>query len=406
MIEYDIRRWFMECIDKDVRVSDDMIKAKAMEIAKAHHLLQGPRPFACSSKWLRRIKSRFGIVNGRFTDFTDAPSRKRDRALGFWAPEGPNSLPEILKSSRQFNASKHMQSTNATEVDSARVSGGSTPSPASGPAAVEPQDDAPCFPHITRVIVTDTPPVDVPDPSLLPAPSYAVAIPSHEILLPQLSIKPYTLDWPDMLELAATVGQDEKYDGMSDVLALDFQVYSALAGDVNVSCWNDEAMSGLPDLPDMRASYLPLVANGSIPPVCAPSNCTVGLAARDDISLDATPFYSPTIDPSQPLSFMWSPDTSATVTPSVDVAVPSIPPTDPSSLSFPQPRVPQEDIDRLAAEMMHWPIEDLLCDVGMPPSQGQMVFPYDAISLSGLTPSQEASSLDALGNTEFLFSST
>ena len=86
------------------------------------------------------------------------------------------------------------------------------------------------------------------------------------------------------------------------------------------------------------------------------------------------------------------------------------PSTDYSSIFAAQSCVSQEDIDRLAAEMMHWPIEDLLGDIGMPAPEAQTSAAYYSAmseSLSApLPPQWPCESSSGLGNIDFLFPST
>lgn len=411
MIEYELRWWFIECIDEDVRVSDDMIRAKAMEVAKNHHLLQGTRPFACSPKWLRRIKSRYGIVDGQFTDFTQSLSRKRDRALGYWTPNSRNSLPEIVDNSPQSDELERTESANAVNSSDPGSSGSS-----SRAAAVESREDAlssvmiaSSSHHITNH-TTHTSPIDVQNCSPPPTLEYTAANPSHEVPSLQSSSKPGMLNWLETPDLAATTSQGVNYDGMSDDLALDLQVGSAAAWDVNMPfLLTDRPTSCLPSLPDMQTSGLPM-DRSTAPAICAPLDSTIGMSPMDDVSSDVVPFYSPTIDPSQQSSFIWSSNASLMFAPSVGISASSMSSMDQSSISVTQSCVSQEDIDRLAAEMMHWPVEDLLGDMGMPASQAEASAAYySAMSESLSTPLPPQWPCDPsssrLGNIDFLFTS-
>ncbi|KAH9837542.1 uncharacterized protein C8Q71DRAFT_547732 [Rhodofomes roseus] len=98
----------MDCALSSTIVTDDMIKDKAMTIARGYHLTGGRNKFVCSRTWIRSLKSRYGIVNGCFMDYSASISRKRDQALGYWLVQLPRrSVPELALA---FKAARSIQS--------------------------------------------------------------------------------------------------------------------------------------------------------------------------------------------------------------------------------------------------------------------------------------------------------
>lgn len=346
-IETDIEEWAIECMKNDILITDDKLKAKALESGARFYLLDLTiRPFVCSPKWLRGVKSRLNIVDGKFLDFDpDAdtrpcpscgivhiipPPRDLDEDSAPWPPTFA-AHPAI--------GNDPYDSLSASYANSLRPF---TPSAYSSSPTEEYRNFALAGIHDASALVVDE------------------TSPYHQSPSPQSSPELYTPDWSSLPERAVTVDHNEMDEKIYATPAPDLQSGSAVQWDMNTSfLWTDVNLmpSGFPALPDVQTSCPPLGPDNSTPAI----DYSVGVAPMDGVSIDVPASFDPSLDAPLASPYMRSAYTSP-FTSSVDVSAPSMPPTDSSTLFIPQTYVPQEDIDKLAAEMMHWPIEDLLVD--------------------------------------------
>ncbi|KAF8631807.1 hypothetical protein AX17_005022 [Amanita inopinata Kibby_2008] len=62
-IEADLIPWLMECSNKDILITDSLIRAKAKEVAQKHHISEDR--FKASSGWIENFKLRQGVKSGK-----------------------------------------------------------------------------------------------------------------------------------------------------------------------------------------------------------------------------------------------------------------------------------------------------------------------------------------------------
>lgn len=396
LIEKSLAVFFKKCALNDVLVTDDIIKTKALEFAKDYNLTSGQkcRPFTCSPKWLRKVKSRFGIVNGRFEDFSQSLSRKRDQALGSCG---------LL----EFSSFKDMWLAQAAAAahgaqpfrDFSLPSVAATSNASSGSLwPIVSESSTPADPTLDGIAV----PWLIGAQGASPMPMLTHAHPNlpHHALSPKSSPEIYTTN-TNMPELAATVGLDEIRD--TPLAALDPHPEGAFPLNTDLSFLLPNEITDDPPLTvfDMSMSYLPPVVDDLIAPAaCMPLDYSAaGMVSTDNAMLFSGPFPDPTLSPSS----MWPTAAPPTFTQHADLSTLS---RCHSSLFVTQPHVPQEDIDRLAAEMIHWPIENLLDDIGVPMLQDHADLPYGEMSSTAHMPSNWPGALNDFGNTNFMSGST
>lgn len=414
-IEVYLMSWAWKCNDEGILLTDERIKAKAMEIAKRGSLLDPPKPFACSPKWLRKVKKHLRIVNGKIVDLEETSPPSRDEPSGSGSPGLRSPVPEPSEASQETFSSQP-----SVDADVIAISSASSPPIPFRSAPVRPRADTysspPALPPTFASSAqgsTDSLPIGVQDTTSLSMVEHALPSQSYQTPSPQASPELYSLDWLSMLELVAPVGQYqyEKYDGMGDAPASDlqFQLGSALPTDMSKSILLSDGLHGVPPILDVQTSRPSLMVGGSGEPVpFVPLDYSVRMATTDGVSTDAMPFFRPFPDAGEPSSFIWPANASPTLTSSVDVSAPSVLPTDPFGIFPPQlAGVPQEDIDRLAAEMMHWPIEDLLDGIAVPMSQSHAAHPCGEFSFNDVPVSFDwpCVPLDGFGDTDFVSAS-
>ena len=380
-----------------VLITDSNLKAKAMEIAKKHDLLSLPRPFACSPKWMKNIKGRLGIVNGRMVDYKETPLLTGGVHSEASTSELRSSMSDPSEADRAtFSAQPSVESTLV--IHGVSKSYTSPISPGSAHFLPHTASDAPF--SATPLALASTGAGGMVTRNTVHAPPGT----SHGIQSPPDLPVPA---WFDFTLPATTAGQYEASDKLRINPALDVGHGGASSPNTDASLLLTHRLSSDPTtfVPDMQAYCPPLAADGSVAPApFTPPDYSVGVTPTNRVSTDIASFFGPLFDPSISPSSALSMDAAATFMPSVDPSAPPMPPMKPPSILDPSLCVAQEDIDRLAAEMMHWPIEGLLGDTGVSPSQGQAFPPQDAMSFGGLMPSQELGiSLDWLENPELLF---
>lgn len=410
LIEVFLAPWTWKCEKEDVVITDVMLKAKAMELAKEHHMLDPPRPFACSPKWLRKAKAHLHIVNGRIVNRKETSQRSRDGPSGSITPElRVSPLPEPSEASPETLSSQpSAEMTCASGIATSSASGNPPFHLPFRSSIVGPHADTdallptfpPTFASSSIQGSTDSLSIWAQDTSSLSTVEHAPPGLSYQTPSPRSSPELYTLDWLHMPELAASADHDE-HDGMHDAPAS--ELGSTIRSDMRTPfLLTDGLISGPPTLPVMHASIPPPVADGYAGPVpLAPLDYIV---PTDGVPTDSASFFSPLPDPPALSSSIWSTNASPTLASSVDFPAPSMSLQDSLGTLVPQLAcVPQEDIDRLATEMMHWPIEALLDDIGVPMSQTHATYPCGEMSLgTPMLSNRSYASLDGLGNTDFV----
>lgn len=224
-----------------------------MSIARSWYLVaddtSASKPFACSTKWMKDIKSRYGLVNGRFTDYSAARSRRRDKALGHVAPKPPLAeLPDV-----DYHRSHSTVHAPATE-----------PHTGESLDALHPLDTSLVFlRHDDAPLLATSPRSDLAqagiDPAQSPAQSHDPETPSGELVHsstshagPSMSLQslPNSLSpsWPSVLESTSLAGQVSQLDWTQ----VDPQSNAPLLSDADMSLLSyaltTSDLTGLPGL--------------------------------------------------------------------------------------------------------------------------------------------------------------
>ena len=291
-----------------------------MEIAEEFYLLEPPRPFACSRKWLVGVKARLGIVNGKLAFDDNETQGRSGPSSRSGTPELRNTLPEAPEASPGAPSCRLPEDTGGASD--------SLTSPASSGLA-------PAVPHATTGVVrpaipsASTSALDegttnwVQDASSSPMSQFTQTNLSYETLSLQSSPESRMPDWFNMSGLTATKGQHEPFDRVPVSPALDEQFENTYISSMGTSFLlklTGDLISSLSALPDIQAPCPPLAVNGSTAPApFAPPNRTGGLTLPSGV-LTA---HDLPHDPSGPSPSAWSMGASPAFVPSVD---PSSPP--------------------------------------------------------------------------------
>lgn len=330
------------------------MRAKAMDLANEEYKKDPTRKrFACSATWLRSFKARYNIVRGRIVGYQEISlllSQQRLRGLSSSEPHDP--LLQPLYGFPTFVSQSFAEPTRAS--DGTSFSPISFTSTISGPRADTNSPLSafpPAFADSTSQLEGSTGSLPIWEEGVLPL-SMAAYAPSGQSYHTSSPLSPPNFDIPYMPELAASASE---HDRMGDVSASDLYLESGstFSTDMDTSFLSSGGLINVPPaLPDNVPFPFPLDYSTGMTPISY---------------IDAPPFFSPFPDPDVPSPLIWSTDVTPTSTSSIDVAVPAMLSTNSVDNFPPQPAyVPREDIDRLAAEMMHWPTENLLDDMGVP----------------------------------------
>ncbi|TFY57149.1 hypothetical protein EVJ58_g7199 [Rhodofomes roseus] len=252
-LEYDLRNWLMDCALSSTIVTDDMIKDKAMTIARGYHLTGGRHKFVCSRTWMRSVKSRYGIVDGRFMDYSASISSKRDQALGYWAQLTRRSVPELALA---FKAARSIESPSTPLLLSAGDTLETNSSDQERKIEFSPSGDVPPIPASSA-----TPTVSAAEQS------------SPDVIL--------DVDSTDLL-LVSSVSRIEEYD-------------------TDITCMHDNGLGTHRTLPDQSVSIpdVPHMSNTFFPSDPASASTQLPLTALDpsafhyDPSLNRITFLIP-----------------------------------------------------------------------------------------------------------------